>query len=119
METGIRRYGSGKFDTMLDAAVYEASLYGPDEEIGEADGFGWHGLMRAPLLDIRDQEDLTHEELEFLVDQVGVIVSEDSQGFVTVEYYETTYDLDQAWAELEEAEEGWSNDTEAEEGEDR
>ena len=115
METGFRPYGPGKFDTMLDAAVYDASLNGLDEEMGEADGFGWYGLMRAPLLDIREQDALTPEEEEFLVEQVGAIVSEDSQGFVTVTYYETTYDLDQAWAEVADAYEEWSNDAEAEE----
>ena len=117
METRIRRYRPGMFDTMLDAAVYHASLNGIDDHLGDVQDFGWYWLMHAPLLDIREQEALTHEELEFLVEQVGAIVSEDSQGFVTVEYYETTCDLNQAWAELEEAEEGWS--TEVEEGEDR
>lgn len=45
-ETGIRSYGPGKFDTILDAYVYDVSLNGADDECGESDSFGWFGMMK-------------------------------------------------------------------------
>jgi len=46
---GIRPYGPGKFDTVLDAYVYELSLAGCDDEMGE-DG-RWYGLLKGIQVD--------------------------------------------------------------------
>ena len=109
----IRPYGPGKFDTILDAYVYDVSLDGGcDEELGESDSFGWYGLMRADKSfagDVRREaernqdQDLTEGEWLLLTGTAGVILSEDSQGFVSVEYFDTQAELETAWMELEKA----------------
>jgi len=107
----IRRYGSGKFNTVLDSYVYATSLDGgADEELGEADTFGWYGvltggddLLSAVEREARDHDDeLTEEEAELLRESAGVILSEDSQGFAYVDYFDHKRDLVKAWRRLEE-----------------
>ena len=106
MTDQIRPYGPGKFSTILDSYVYSVSLDGgADEECGSVDGGTWYGLMRNGRTIFRDHdpllESLNEAEQEQLTASAGVIVSEDSQGFVSVEYFETEKDLDAAWAEVE------------------
>lgn len=108
-----RPYGPGKFDTMLDAAIYEAMLVGPDEEAGSIDETGiWYGLMRDGE-DIVEylagavpsgEVDVTPEELaELAVDgKAGVIVTENDQGFVEVFYFKDKKDLEYEWQAIEE-----------------
>jgi hypothetical protein len=105
-ETGIRPYGPGKFSTILDQYVYTVSLDGgcdEEESIGES-GEGWYGLMRNGRTIFRDHdpflESLTEEEKALLTESAGVIVTEDSQGFVYVRYYATEAELNTAWTEL-------------------
>ena len=105
----IRPYGPGKFDTILDSYVYSVSLDGGcDSECGSVDETGrWYGMMRGSLslshADKRDCDyfDLNSAERAELTKYAGVIVSEDSQGFVSVEYFKTTEELDEAWSEIE------------------
>ena len=102
----IRSYGPGKFDTILDSYVYDVSLDGGlDEELGDANGGGRYGLMRDGKTIFRDNdpflETLNDAERELLESSAGVIISEDSQGFVGVGYYETEAELDAAWAAIE------------------
>jgi hypothetical protein len=101
--SALRPYGPGKFYTMLDAAVWEASLDGgPDEESGSVDELGWSGLVRAPILDATCEQwaELTDEERAFVAAHAGAILFEDSQGFVSVDYFETAAALDAAWAKV-------------------
>jgi hypothetical protein len=103
--SALRPYGPGKFYTMLDAAVWEASLDGgPDEESGSVDELGWSGLVRAPILDFIGHDELwnglTPEEQGFVAAHAGAILFEDSQGFVSVDYFETAAALDAAWAKV-------------------
>lgn len=104
IETGIRSYGPGKFDTILDSYVYDVSLEGADDECGESDSFGWFGLMRNGRTIFKDHdpflETLNEEEQETLENCAGVIVSEDSNGFVSVDYYDTDEELNKAWADI-------------------
>lgn len=103
--TGLRRYGPGKFDTMLDAYVYDLSLNGCDEETGESETTGWYGLLRGLLIDEPFLEcTLTAAEVDYVrAHAAGAIVSEDSQGFVHVEYFDTAIALDRAWQECVDA----------------
>lgn len=66
-----------KFNSLKDEVVYRASLDGSyvADVIGSVDDIGWHGL----LLDFYGKD---------------YIVREDSQGFVTVESFATTYEQD-------------------------
>jgi len=107
MTDDLRPYGPGKFDTMLDAYVYDVSCEsGPDAECGSVDEVGhWYGLMRRGSTIFRNHdpnlEPLTDAERNYLVSCAGAIIREDSNGFVDVTYYDTMAELDAAWAEIE------------------
>lgn len=78
-------YGYGKFDDSQDEMAYNAGLDGCDSETGDVSEYGvWYGLLR-------DFDGFA-----------GVIISEDSQGFVSCAYYENSDDLSQDWQEIEE-----------------
>ena len=101
----LRRYALGKFDLEVDAYLYDVSLDGgADEEVGSStEGAGWYGLMRAPLVHSEQRAKeygLTDEEVSFLQSKAGAILFEDTQGFVTVEYYDTAEELENAWADV-------------------
>jgi hypothetical protein len=102
----IRPYGPGKFNTMLDAYVYSVSLDGGcDAETGDANSTGWYGLMRHGRSIFRDHdpmlESLNEAEQEKLTTCAGVILFEDSNGFVSITYYDTEEKLDAVWAQIE------------------
>jgi len=108
MDDTIRPYGPGKFDTILDSYVYSVSLDGTDMECGSVDETGrWYGAIIGGLdlshADKRDNAyfDLNSVEREELRTCAGVILTECSQGFVSVEYYETEEKLREVWAEIE------------------
>lgn len=102
----IRPYGPGKFHTILDSYVWSVSLDGGcDDETGDVAEIGvWYGLMRNGSTIFRDHdphlESLNDEEREKLTSCAGVIVFEDSNGFVGVTYYTTDEELDAAWQEV-------------------
>jgi hypothetical protein len=103
----LRPYGPGKFSTVLDSYVYGVSLDGgTDDELGSVSENGhWYGLMRHGHSIFKDHdpllETLTESEGEYLKSCAGAILSEDSQGFVYVEYFATMAELDAKWAEIE------------------
>ena len=103
----IRSYGPGKFFDIVDSYVYSISLDGgTDEEAGSVDRCGLYGILRGCLslshADPRDSEffELNSAERNLLRDTAGAIMSEDSQGFVHVSYFDTTDDLERNWAEI-------------------
>src|SRR5688500_7390105 len=98
--TGIRPYGPGKFSTMLDAYVYEVSLDGGDEEVGEADTTGWYGLLNGPIPYDPTTHALTEEEASELSKAQGAILFVNSSGFVDVTYYSDKSDLLEAWHQI-------------------
>jgi hypothetical protein len=105
-ETEIRPYGPGKFSTMLDSYVYSVSLDGGcDEESGDVSESGeWFGIMRNGRTIFRDHdpmlETLNTAEQDKLTSAAGVILREDSQGFVSVDYYQTADSLELAWSQI-------------------
>ena len=99
----IRPYGPGKFSTVLDSYVYSVSLDGGcDEE--SSDGGEWSGVMRNGRTIFRDHdpllETLNTAEQEKLTSSAGVILREDSSGFVYVTYYDTADSLELAWSQI-------------------
>lgn len=103
--TDIRPYGPGKFSTILDSYVYSVSLDGGcDEEESLGDGNGWYGIMRNGRTIFRDHdpmlEPLNEAEQKQLTSSAGVIVYEDSQGFVYVTYYDKDEALELAWSQI-------------------
>jgi hypothetical protein len=107
-EQGWRSYGPGKFDSMVDSFLWGATMDGgADEELGESEGFGWYGLMVGDILKDAERgaaengDALTEEERDELRGTKAVILSENSQGFVGVDYYDNEDDAREAWKKLE------------------
>lgn len=105
METNIRPYGPGKFTTILDSYVYFVLLDGGcDDEISEKYSH-WYGLMRNGRTIFRDHdpflESLNESEQAILTDCAGLVLYQNSQGFVSVEYYDTNQELNARWEEIE------------------
>jgi hypothetical protein len=101
----IRPYGPGKFSTVLDSYVYGISLGGGcDEEESNGDAGIWYGIMRHGRTIFRDHdpllETLNSAEQEKLTSSAGVILYEDSNGFVYVSYYATDDELNAEWAKV-------------------
>lgn len=113
----IRSYGPGKFDTILDSHIYELSLAGCDDETGESETSGWFGILRGlkccpPFSDVSASWELNEAELAYLREHpAGCIVSEDSQGFVSVEYFKTEKALDKRWNSICRYVEKFENET--------
>lgn len=78
-------YGPGKFNTTLDAAIYELTLDTStlSGEFGDSSGGEWWGLILfdEPLSRIVSRAAHTGEWL------TAAILTENSQGFVMVEYW--------------------------------
>jgi hypothetical protein len=115
----MAKRGPGKFDTDLDAAVYEISLNGADGEVGsssEPPGT-WAGLIRrgpdtARAIEYAQRDsveagggfhDVSREDLEFLrtKGKAGAIIMEHGSGRVEVAYYASESDLEKDWAQVE------------------
>jgi len=103
----IRRYGPGKFDTMLESYLYGME----DESIGESETFGYYALVRLEnphavqtIIDGIEEEEgsLTADEKALLRESAGFIWSEDSQGFVSFEWYpaDDAEEMENSWQEL-------------------
>ena len=103
MPTGIRPYGPGKFNTILDAYVYEVSREGRTEEDCRMDD-SWCGIMRGGLSIFKDHDptcdELTDEEYQQLLRCAGIIMTENSDGFVHVAYYDDQKSLETVWVEM-------------------
>jgi len=116
-----------KFSSELDELLYQASLDGgPDEEVGDAQDFGWYGLMRLKpddsdyFIDLADEGGWDDPEgaWDQLKGKAGAIIYEDSQGSVDVTYYATEDALNKAWDKiLQEADEFYGEEGEEEEEE--
>jgi hypothetical protein len=92
MENVIRSYGLGKFDTMLDAALYAASLNGGAYDEASDDCGEWCGLMLGCgewLRNTGQASELNAAELAFADAHPFAVMAEGSQGFVGVEWFET------------------------------
>jgi hypothetical protein len=93
---------SGKFEggLVIDEAIYDLAGHCSDASEGDVQEHGHaYELIRAPInLDVADAPDLTPDERAYLLSlEGGAIISEDSQGFVSVAYYDTTEAIDAAW----------------------
>lgn len=99
MTETIRPYGPGKFNTIVDSVVWELPC---ERDCGslEEDGI-WYGRIDGPL-DLEALQDgslptLNEAERAQIAGTAGIIVSENTQGCVDVEYYDSAEDLEDAW----------------------
>lgn len=124
------RRNPGKFSSPLDEYVYQLSLDGGNEELGDVQGFGYYARLDSITFEdvVRAATDVGEDEhsarkaweREFKGTQLrfkdfipAAILHEDSQGFVGVTYFTSDRDADKAWDKLVEEYEEW----EAESGE--
>ena len=110
----LRKADLGKFEggLYIDRYAFDISLDGVDDEIGDISEQGvWYGKISRGTDTIysliktkmeEDEDTLTPEEEEYLADVIGIIVSEDDQGFVNVDYYESDKDLKKDWDKIAE-----------------
>lgn len=105
----IRRYGPGKFNTILDSYVYSLSLDGDDWQEGDVSeqGVVCSGVTLGPealeyveKLAAEAKDTLTQEERDLIRDSYGAILSENEQGFVAVDYYDTKKEYDSDHEEI-------------------
>lgn len=123
----IRRYGPGKYNTILDSYVHGLSLDGwEDESAGGIDEVGIYygrfqlGSEAAEAIEAdagRQKDELTDEEKDRINNSFGAIISENDQGFVYIDYYDTEKAYDKAWEEVEESVEGGEEEEGEEDGE--
>lgn len=76
-----------KYDCKLSEKLHQK---GADEECGSVQENGWHGLFR---------ED-------------KAILHEDTQGFVTVDSYDSDEDMEEAWASIQDDQDEFEGDDE-------
>ncbi len=119
----LRKPGPGKFEgeMLVTSFIWDMSLNGgADEEAGDVETMGWYGLMKGKLVEAakfgaKEQGmKLTPDEVKFLRSRAGVILSEDSNGFVGADYYQTEKALEEAWKEIQKEEEEYSEEEEGE-----
>lgn len=131
MSKGIRRYGPGKYNLIVDSYVHSTILEGMgDESCGDVSEIGWaadsvllgpDSLEEIERIASEDKSGLrgglTDEERDLLKESYGAIVVENDQGFVSVDYYDNKKEFDKDWAEVQDDAEGDDEEGEEEEEE--
>lgn len=129
MSKGIRRYGPGKYNTILDSYIHSMVLEGMGgESCGDVSEVGFaadsielgdeEALKEVERIAAENNDTLTQEEKSMVLDSYGAILVENEQGFVTVDYYddEKEEELDKDWEEIEE--DASPSDEDSEDGDD-
>jgi hypothetical protein len=109
----LPRYeGPGKFEgeIRLSEFIWSATLEGGGDGLGDVQDFGYYSMVELGPEAVDDMAayakeadvELTADEREFIRGTAGAIVSEDNVGFVSVYYFDTKRELDEAWSGLEE-----------------
>ena len=109
-EKGIRSYGPGKFDSIIDSYAYDVGIDGIDEEVSIEDGGGWYGLLMLdkPAREAISQaahnaeDELTDEEEDLLADSAAIVFHERSDGIVEVDWFDDKKAADDEWDAIQE-----------------
>lgn len=131
MSRGIRRYGPGKFNTIIDSVIYGMINSGMvHESTGDVSEVGFYAesILLGPD-GVKDAEDeaeeykshtdgiLTEEEKDLIKESYAAVMVENDQGFVTVDYYDTKKEYEKDWEEIEADASPEEEDGEEEDGE--
>lgn len=111
MPSDIRPYGPGKFSTIIDSLIWNLfQENGFDDELADP-SFGWRGLVRmspddGPLGVLVMTENpskipLNAAESEFLGEVCGMILTEHTNGMVSIDYFTLPEDLESTWAAMQ------------------
>lgn len=126
---GIRRYGPGKFNTILDSILYDmigqgmgGDSCGDVSEVGfyaETIELGGEDAVKDVEKAAAESGDgpLTTEEKDRIRESVGAIMVENDQGFVTIDYYDDEEEMDKDWEEIEDDASGEDEEADGEEEE--
>lgn len=105
----LRPYDGHKYKLLVDMLAHEASVNGWEEDTLEHDGrlvvtrvtSAWN---MADLYEFTGEGDVTLncDEQRLIMNSAEFFVFEDDQGFVTVSWFRTMAESNQAWLELEE-----------------
>jgi len=114
MARGIRPYGPGKFNTMVDSYANSVTLDGGADEEIHLDDDGYYGFVRlnhSVRGAVKDEaeannDQLTQAEEDFLAKNAAVIFFERSDGIVETDWFEDLEDAEEKWSEIEEDFEG-------------
>jgi len=96
-------YGPGKFNLLVDTIPHAYTMEGAhDDETGDCETTGWFGLVKGKLdpTGIDGSDKLSADDRAFLARMIGAIVCEDSQGFVSVDYYDREEDMREEWERI-------------------
>lgn len=99
-------YGPGKFRCLVDVVAWSYTLEGAhDDETGEADSVGWFGVIFGAVdpegFEPGDGRTLSEFDRKFLANaKGGAIVSEDSDGFVSVDFFDSDADIRKEWERI-------------------
>jgi len=110
MPKGIRPYGPGKFNTLLDSYASTVTLDGGADEEAHTEGSGYYGFVRldhsfrGAVRDAAEEnnDDLTPAELTMLDTAVAIIFHERTDGIVESDWFDNMDDADEQWAAIEE-----------------
>jgi hypothetical protein len=95
----LRQYGPGKYTLVIDSLVDSDVLNGlAAESLGDVNDFGFYALIETTCVQTGV---LIEEEREFLASHPWAILSENSDGFVTVTYYVDENNARIAWGIVE------------------
>lgn len=79
-----------------------------DAECGDVQGAGWYGIVRGPITGGCDGPgaddawaELSEDDRQSLILCAGVIIGEDSQGFINVRIIDDAAELESEWARIE------------------
>lgn len=105
MSKGIRPYGPGKYNQLIDSHASAVALdLGSDEELSLEQG-GYYALIRVDRAfrkAVEEKEELTDEEYELLRVTEAIIFYERSDGIVEAEWFDDVEEANDEWAAIEE-----------------
>jgi hypothetical protein len=108
---GLRAYGHGKFNTLLDSYIYDCACDGTWGELaGDSETSGSYASVELGPHAVRlirekaksNGDKLNAAEEHKIRSSYGAICREGSQGFVDCSYYRTKKAFKQAWDKVEE-----------------
>lgn len=106
MASKLTPYGPGKFRNLVDCVAWSYTMEGAhDDETGESESVGWFGVIFGAVdpegFEPGAGRTLSEFDRRFLADcKGGAIVSENSDGFVFVDYFSTDADIRAEWERI-------------------